>query len=106
MINETPNRYFPKEHHTTHLWFNHWLPSSLAYRRALARGRFDSRRTDWDSSGWRGLGYYELVGQLCDYQVIPERTKPRHRLFAKIGLPPSILDPYPTWILKKVGAHT
>jgi ubiquinone/menaquinone biosynthesis C-methylase UbiE len=26
IINETPNKYFPKETHTTGLWFNHWLP--------------------------------------------------------------------------------
>jgi SAM-dependent methyltransferase len=102
MINETPNKYFPKELHTTDLWFNHWLPRSVAHRRAVRSGRFDSRRTDWDSSGWRGLGYYELVRPLGKYRLIPEQAKLRHRILAGIGLPPSLIDPYPTWILQKI----
>ena len=35
MVNETPNKYFPKELHTTSLWFNHWLPRELAHKRAV-----------------------------------------------------------------------
>ncbi|HMG17847.1 MAG TPA: class I SAM-dependent methyltransferase [Gemmatimonadales bacterium] len=61
MINETPNKYWPKELHTTQLWFNNWLPRRLAHWRAVRRRRFDASRTDWDSSGWRGLGYFEMV---------------------------------------------
>lgn len=100
-INETPNKYFPKEMHTTGLWFNHWLPKSLAHRRAVRRGRFDPERTDWRSSGWRGLGYLELVKPLSSYDLIPERSRLRHRVFEVMGVPPSILDPYPTWVLRK-----
>lgn len=103
LINETPNKYFPKEMHTTGLWFNHWLPQSLAYRRALDRGRFNPRRTDWASSGWRGLGYYELVRPLSGYRLVSDQTKLRHHLFQRLGVPSSLLDPYPTWILQKVG---
>ncbi|BES69343.1 hypothetical protein RE428_03610 [Marinobacter nanhaiticus D15-8W] len=106
LINETPNKYFPKETHTTGLWFNHWLPRSVAYRRALRRGRFDPDRRDWESSGWRGLGYYELVRPLNGYQLVPEQTKLRHRLFKRLGFPPSLLDPYPVWILRKVDPRT
>lgn len=102
MINETPNKYFPKERHTTSLWFNHWLPSSLARRRAIRRGRFNPERSDWESSGWRGLGYLELVEHLSHYAIVPELTRPRHRLFAMLGVPASIIDPYPTWILRKL----
>jgi ubiquinone/menaquinone biosynthesis C-methylase UbiE len=102
MINETPNKYLPKEIHTTNLWFNHWLPKNVAYRRAVRRKRFASERTDWDSSGWRGLGYFELVAPLTDYLLIPERTRARHRILSAIRIPASILDPYPTWVFRKV----
>jgi hypothetical protein len=60
VISETPNNYYPKEGHTTGLWLNHWLPSTWAHRRACKRGRFAGHRGDWITSGWRGLGYYEL----------------------------------------------
>lgn len=101
MVNETPNKYFPKEIHTTSLWFNHWLPRHVAYVRAVRRGRFDARRSDWHSSGWRGLGYFELVKPITGYRLIPERARLRHRLLALIGVPASIFDPYPTWVLQK-----
>ena len=101
MINETPNKYFPKEIHTTSLWFNHWLPRRLAHQRAVRARRFDPSRTDWDNSGWRGLGYFELVRAISGYRLIPEQAKARHRLLAKVGLPPSLVDPYPTWVLQK-----
>ena len=104
MINETPNKYFPKEVHTTFLWFNHWLPRRLAHRRAVRRRCFDASRTDWGSSGWRGLGYFELVRSISGYCLIPEQTKLRHRLFAMAGLPSSLIDPYPTWIVQKMGS--
>lgn len=103
MVNETPNKYFPKEIHTTDLWFNHWLPKSIAHRRAVRRGRFNPKRTDWESSGWRGLGYYELVSGLCGYHLIQERSRARHRILSALGLPSALIDPYPTWVLRKHG---
>jgi len=101
MISETPNKYFPKEVHTTWLWFNHWLPREVARRRAVRRKRFDASRTDWDSSGWRGLGYFELVRGLASYRLVPERTRLRHRLLSMVGLPASLIDPGPIWVLQK-----
>lgn len=101
MISETPNKYFPKDVHTTHLWFNHMLPSRAAYRRAIRNGRFDPARTDWVGSGWRGLGFYEMVAPLGQYRLLPEASKGRHRLLTRVGLPASLLDPYPTWVLQK-----
>lgn len=103
MISETPNKYFPKEIHTTSLWFNHWLPRRLAHRRAVRRGRFDPLRSDWDSSGWRGLGYFELVRPISGFRLVAEHKKVRHRLFSMIGLPASLVDPGPIWILQKEG---
>jgi SAM-dependent methyltransferase len=106
MINETPNKYFPLEVHTTSLWFNHWLPRRLAHRRAVRRGRFDANRGDWDSSGWRGLGYFELVRAIRGYRLASEQTKLRHRLLSRLGLPSALVDPYPTWVLQKVRLGT
>jgi hypothetical protein len=101
MISETPNQYFPKDVHTTSLWFNHWLPRGLAHRRAVRRGRFDRSRVDWNSSGWRGLGFFELVRPIGGYRLIPEKSRLRHRILTMIGLPASLLDPGPIWILQK-----
>ena len=104
VINETPNKYVPYESHTTKLWFNHWLPREVAHRRAVRRGRFKAARTDWHSSGWRGLGYCEMVRPLRGrFELIPERTRARHRVLAALGVPASIADPYPTWMLRKVA---
>jgi SAM-dependent methyltransferase len=101
VVNETPNSIFPKEMHTTDLWFNHWLPKSWAYRRAVRRGRFDPSRTDWDSSGWRGAHYWEVRRNLAGAMLIPETVRLRHRIFTRLGLPASCLDPYSTWIFRK-----
>ena len=101
IINETPNKYFPKDKHTTRLWFVPWLPCSAARRWAIFRGRFAADR-DWRTSGWRGVGYYEIVGALDElYRLIPESSRLRHRFFTSIGLPASLVDPYPTWIFQK-----
>ena len=101
IINETPNKYFPIDKHTTKLWFNHWLPSHVAKRRAYRRGRYSDNRIPWDYSGWRGMGYFEMVRPLTGCELIPETARVRHRLFARLGIPASILDPYPCWVLRK-----
>jgi SAM-dependent methyltransferase len=101
IINETPNKYWPKEDHTTGLWFNHWLPRGVAYRRAIRRGRFDPTRDDWASSGWRGMSYFEMVRAIDNYELVPETSRLRHRLFSALGIPASIIDPYPLWLLRK-----
>jgi 2-polyprenyl-3-methyl-5-hydroxy-6-metoxy-1,4-benzoquinol methylase len=101
MVTETPNKYWPKDNHTTGLWFNHWLPRETARRRAVRRGRFRATRDDWKSSGWRGLGYGELVRPISGYRLVHENSRVRHRVLASIGLPGSLIDPDPIWILRK-----
>jgi SAM-dependent methyltransferase len=101
MITETPNKYWPQDTHTTGLWFNHWLPRETAHRRAVRRGRFRPTRTDWATSGWRGLGYLELVRSIRGYQLVHEKSRLRHRVLASFGVPASIIDPAPIWILRK-----
>lgn len=104
IVNETPNRYLPKDVHTTGLWFIPWLPSGIAHAYAKARGRYPDDG-DWTSSGWRGLGYYELIAPLeGGFSLIPENVRPRHRLLSRLGVPASLLDPYPNWMIRKDGA--
>ena len=67
------------------------------------RGRFDRERTDWESSGWRGMGFWEFIRGLAgDFDGIPERSRLRHRLLRWLGLPASLLDPYPTYLVLKL----
>jgi SAM-dependent methyltransferase len=101
VINETPNKYLPIDFHTTGLWFLPWLPKNLARRYAIWRGRYSADR-DWDHCGWRGIGYFEITSALSSYRVIPEISRLRHRVFAMINMPPSLLDPYPLLVFQKL----
>lgn len=105
IVTETPNRYLPFDYHTTHLWWIPWLPSRLARRYAIWRGRFRPDKA-WAFSGWRGLGYYELAGAFPrrSFEVVQERSRLRHRVLRLLGLPASLLDPYPVWILRKTDS--
>jgi SAM-dependent methyltransferase len=99
IVNETPNKYLPRDVHTTGLLFVPWLPARLAERYAAARGRHPGE--EWSQCGWRGIGYFELVRPLSGYELVPERTRGRHRLLHRLGLPASLLDPYPTWVFRR-----
>jgi len=104
IINESPNKYFPHDAHTTRLWFVPWMPSDVARRWAIFRGRIAPDQ-DWRTSGWRGVGYYEIVGAFDEpYRLIPETSRLRHRFLTSLGLPASLMDPYPTWIFQKLKA--
>ncbi len=101
IINETPNKYFPIDKHTTGLWFVPWLPSSIARQYSLFRKAFQIEN-DWATSGWRGIGYYELAKALePPYEYIPEQARARHKLFTMVGLPSALIDPYPVFIFRK-----
>jgi ubiquinone/menaquinone biosynthesis C-methylase UbiE len=104
IINETPNKYLPFDLHTTDgLWFVPWMPSRVARRYAIWRGRFKAD-SDWATSGWRGVGYYEITRALSGgFTMLGEHSKTRHRIFSALGLPPSLLDPYPTMIFQKLS---
>jgi len=99
IVNETPNRYLPLDSHTTGLLFVPWLPARLAERYAALRGRHPGE--EWSQCGWRGIGYFELVRPLSDYELVPEQSRARHRLLHRLGIPASLLDPYPTWVLRR-----
>ncbi len=103
IINESPNKYIPMDFHTTGLLLVPWMPSKIARRYAIWRRRF-AKDLDWASSGWRGIGYYEVTkGLYSSFQYIPELTRFRQRLLSWLSLPASLLDPYPSLIFKKTG---
>jgi ubiquinone/menaquinone biosynthesis C-methylase UbiE len=102
VVNETPNKYLPVDFHTLHLPLTNWMPSRVAHWIGVKTGRFDPKRTDWEYSGWRGLGYYEFIGFLSrPYTVEHEVTKLRHRALRSIGLPSNLFDPYPCYVVRK-----
>lgn len=102
MVRETPNNYLPADFHTLHLPLTNWLPSSLAHRIGTFFGRFSPARLDWESSGWRGMGYYEFVGSIPGpYVMDHEITRPRHKILRAMGLPSGLLDPYPLYLARK-----
>lgn len=53
-INQTPHRWFPKEHHTTNLWGVNYLPDALAARMTRFSGR-DLRNDDWPTLLRKGI---------------------------------------------------
>jgi 2-polyprenyl-3-methyl-5-hydroxy-6-metoxy-1,4-benzoquinol methylase len=103
IVSETPNKYLPWDFHTTNLPLLNWLPKPVARTVAVGMGRFRADR-DWDHSGWRGMGYYEFVRAIPGpYKMAQEQSRVRHRVFRTLGLPASLLDPYPTYIVRKLG---
>jgi len=102
IINETPNKYFPIDKHTTGLWFVPWMPSNVARRYAIFRNKFSCDQ-DWKTSGWRGIGYYEITKALnSPYKFMPEKKRIRHKVLTSIGLPSSLIDPYPFFIIQNI----
>jgi hypothetical protein len=66
-------------------------------------GHWRAERTDWDYSGWRGMGYYEFVSNLDgEFTVEHEVTRPRHRVLRALGLPSALLDPYPLYWCERI----
>jgi ubiquinone/menaquinone biosynthesis C-methylase UbiE len=108
IINETPNKYLPMDFHTLHLPFTNWLPSKVAHRIGVMTGRIRANRTNWDYSGWRGAGRYELLRAIPRHErrVIPELANARHRVLNWLGLPSNLFDPYPLLIVEKRGDQT
>lgn len=102
MVRETPNKYLPVDFHTLHLPLTNWLPSAVTHRIGMLLRRFSPSRSDWESSGWRGMGYYEFVGAIPGpYVMDHEVTRLRHRMLRAFGLPSALLDPYPVYLACK-----
>jgi 2-polyprenyl-3-methyl-5-hydroxy-6-metoxy-1,4-benzoquinol methylase len=71
-INDTPNRLWPIDFHSTQLWWIPWMPpgSAVAYRLAVARGRHTQAPTVSDGPlgleevGAWGATYWEIMAAL------------------------------------------
>jgi 2-polyprenyl-3-methyl-5-hydroxy-6-metoxy-1,4-benzoquinol methylase len=70
LINQTPYRYFPYEHHSTGLWFVNYMPDVLAHfaaRHFSRRNATINRSRDWNThlrGGLRGGTERELIRNL------------------------------------------
>ena len=69
IVNETPNRWWLKDGHTTGLWGLPYLPKSIAQRYAMLFSKQYTRAQllDWDymiSQGIRGVTYSEIASAL------------------------------------------
>jgi len=105
VIAETPNKYFPVDLHTTGLPLIPWLPSRMAHalgkRFGKAPHRYDTKE-QWASSGWRGMGYHELISAIPgEFSILHTDVKRRHHILRRMRLFPGLIDPYPVYILRK-----
>lgn len=102
-INQTPHRWFPKEHHTTNLWGVNYLPPALARKIARFSTR-NLRGDDWSTllrKGIRGGTERSMLreftsGRTEDARILQpirfrdraeywfQHTSPRHRRIKRI----------------------
>lgn len=73
VISGTPNLLYPKDKHTTNLYFIPWLPSKTAYKYAVKRKRWKEGE-NLDYAGRRGITYFGLKKWMkgLDYKVLNE----------------------------------
>jgi len=70
LVNQTPCRYFPYEHHSTGLWFINYLPDCLSFWLARNFSRVnpaENRSRDWNEhlrAGLRGGTEAEIIRNL------------------------------------------
>jgi len=71
VITGTPNLLYPKDSHTTGLFFIPWLPSKLAYKYAVFRKRWEKGK-NLDYAGRRGTTYWHIKKWLngYDYEIL------------------------------------
>jgi hypothetical protein len=105
-INQTPYRYYPKEHHTTGLWLLNYFPKSLTHWMANRFARINpevNRSRDWNvllRGGIRGGTEGEVLHdlRLADTGK-PKIMQPREMDRAAYWL--SLTNPHSNRLLKK-----
>jgi len=86
VINDTPNRLYPFDFHSTQLWWIPWTRpgSAWAYRRALARGRHSDAPTlspgpsGLEEVGAWGATWWEITGYLRGERFVCVNLTPGH----------------------------
>jgi SAM-dependent methyltransferase len=68
IITGTPNLLYPKDYHTTGLYFIPWLPSKLASKYAVFRGKWEEGK-DLDYSGRKGANYWQIRNWLKGFDI-------------------------------------
>lgn len=66
IITGTPNLLYPKDSHTTGLFFIPWLPAKLAYKYAIFRKRWEEGK-DLDYAGRKGTTFWHIKKWLRGY---------------------------------------
>jgi SAM-dependent methyltransferase len=71
IVSETPNRLWPRDGHTTGLWWVPYMPLGLARRYAIWRGRVtpDQTAEHLVADGIRGVTYWEVRRALGERAV-------------------------------------
>ena len=72
-ISGTPNLLYPKDMHTTYLYFIPWMSSKSAYNYAIKRKRWKEGE-DLDYAGRKGITYFQLKRWLkgLSYEILNE----------------------------------
>jgi SAM-dependent methyltransferase len=71
VITGTPNLLYPKDFHTTNLYFIPWMPSGLAYKYAVFRKRW-KEGYNLDYAGRKGATYWNIKSWLkgCTNEIL------------------------------------
>lgn len=74
VISGTPNLLYPKDKHTTNLYFIPWLSSKIAYKYAVKRKRWKEGE-DLDYAGRKGITYMQIKKWLkgLSYNILNEK---------------------------------
>lgn len=67
IITGTPNILYPKDRHTTGLYFIPWMSSRSAYKYAIWRGTW-KKGENLDLAGRRGTTYWNIIHWLNEYK--------------------------------------
>jgi ubiquinone/menaquinone biosynthesis C-methylase UbiE len=75
VISGTPNLLYPKDKHTTNLYFIPWLKSKTAKKYAVWRKRW-KEKDDLDFAGRKGTTYWHLKKWLNEFSYVILNSKP------------------------------
>lgn len=79
IVHETPNRWWPRDGHTTGLWLIPWLPRWVVQFAIIRLGKHFTKEQvlDWDfmiAEGVRGVTYREIAGNAAGHDSSLDRN--------------------------------
>ncbi|WP_152427768.1 class I SAM-dependent methyltransferase [Desulfotignum phosphitoxidans] len=69
IITGTPNLFYPKDRHTTGLYFIPWLPSKIAYHYSVFRKKWQKGK-NLDYAGRKGTTYFHIMKWLKPFSYV------------------------------------